>query len=84
VVHNVLQVKKDRRIRLFSSLIEVFWFISGKFQQRIRDVGANYVLQVKKDRRIRLFQTWLRMDQYFDRYKAAHYFTIPAEHKKVF
>lgn len=60
------------------------WFSSGKFQQRIRDVGANYVLQVKRDRRIRLFQIWLRMDHYFARYKSAHYFTTPAEHKKVF
>ncbi|MHA1360747.1 MAG: hypothetical protein ACTSRC_21705 [Candidatus Helarchaeota archaeon] len=39
---------------------------------------------MKKDRRIRLFQTWLRMDQYFDRCKSVHYFTTPAEHKKIF
>lgn len=60
------------------------WYNSGEFEQRIRDIGANSVLQVKKDRRIRLFQTWLRMDYYFARYKAAHYFTTPAAHKKVF
>ncbi|NVM53137.1 MAG: transposase [Candidatus Helarchaeota archaeon] len=60
------------------------WFSSGKFEKRIRDVGANYVLQVKKDRRIRLFQTWMRIDQYFERYKSAHYFTAQPDKKKIF
>ncbi|MFX1295478.1 MAG: hypothetical protein ACFFD2_11600 [Promethearchaeota archaeon] len=34
------------------------------------------MLQMKKDRRIRLFQTWMRIDQCFNWYKVAHYFTI--------
>ncbi|MHA1360148.1 MAG: hypothetical protein ACTSQI_19010 [Candidatus Helarchaeota archaeon] len=56
----------------------------GEFEQRIRDLGENFMLQLKKDRWTRLFQRWIRMDQYFTRYKPVHYFTPPSEHKKVF
>ena len=47
-----------------------------------RERGMSYVAKLKKDRQVRLFSEWMRMEEYFHRYKEERYFTH--EGKRVF
>jgi len=44
--------------------------------------GMSYVAKLKKDRQVRLFSEWMRVEEYFRRYKEERYFTH--EGRRVF
>jgi len=47
-----------------------------------REKGISYVGRLKKDRRVRLFSRWMRVEEYFRRYREERYFTH--EGRRVF